>query len=246
MNIVMGLIFKNILSLFLLPIIIMLMGCGVITTQSDMTGVYARQTRLEAKVDRLSKQLNSVKSTESNNIGLTEKIFQLEEKVNSLNNKVSSLVSRYTELNPEASTVTNGGSIGSTGALGSNSDAIIYYEGYKQLSEGNYEKARRQFNIFMDKYPNSSQAPDALFWISESYYREGKYEESILEYQRFIDAYPKDKRVPLSYLKQGIALVRIGRNEEAKLFFQTVIDKYPKSEEAKAAREKIRELAVNG
>ncbi|MEE9214089.1 MAG: tol-pal system protein YbgF [Thermodesulfobacteriota bacterium] len=239
MNIVMGFIFKSTFTLFLLPIIIVLMGCGIVTTQSDMTGVYARQTRLEAKVDRLSKQLNSVKSTESKNIGLTEKVFQLEEKINSLNNKVSSLVSRYTELNTEVS-------IGGTGALGSNSEAIIYNEGYKQLSEGNYEKSRRQFNIFMDKYPNSSQASDALFWISESYYREGKYEESILEYQRFIDAYPKDKRVPLSYLKQGIALVKIGRNEEAKLFFQTVIDKYPKSEEAKAAREKIRELAVNG
>jgi TolA-binding protein len=50
--------------------------------------------------------------------------------------------------------------------------------------------------------------------------------------------------VPLSYLKQGLSLIEIGREEEAKLFFQTLIDKYPQSEEAKTAKEKIRELAV--
>ncbi|MEK6224635.1 MAG: tetratricopeptide repeat protein, partial [Thermodesulfobacteriales bacterium] len=75
---------------------------------------------------------------------------------------------------------------------------------------------------------------------------QGEFEEAILEYQKFIDSYPKDDRVPLSYLKQGFSLIEIGREEEAKLFFQTLIDKYPRSEEASTAKEKIRELAVNG
>ena len=82
------------------------------------------------------------------------------------------------------------------------------------------------------------------YWIAESYYREGQFEESILEYQRFIDTYPKDERVPLAYLKQGLSLVEIGKKEEANLFFQTLIDKYPNSDEAKTAKEKISELAV--
>jgi TolA-binding protein len=41
-----------------------------------------------------------------------------------------------------------------------------------------------------------------------------------------------------------LSLTSIGRNEEAKLFLQTLIDKFPKSEEARIAREKLRELAV--
>jgi tol-pal system protein YbgF len=123
------------------------------------------------------------------------------------------------------------------------SEARLYSEAYKNLSEGNYKKAREQFSLFRSQYPNSTEAPDALFWIAESYYREGKFEEAILEFQRFIDTYPKDERIPLSYLKQGLSLINIGREEEAKLFLQTLIDKFPKSDEAAVAKEKLRELA---
>ena len=122
----------------------------------------------------------------------------------------------------------------------------VFNQGYTDLSEGNYGGSREQFKLFLSKYPDSSKASDATYWIAESYYRQGEFEEAILEYQKFIDSYPKDDRVPLSYLKQGFSLIEIGREEEAKLFFQTLIDKYPKSEEASTAKEKIRELAVNG
>jgi len=87
------------------------------------------------------------------------------------------------------------------------------------------------------------ESPDALYLKAESYYQEGKYADAILEFQRFVDTYPRDKRAPTSYLKQGLSLVKIGRKDEAKFFLETLIDKFPKSEEAKTAREKLRELS---
>ena len=87
------------------------------------------------------------------------------------------------------------------------------------------------------------ESPDALYLKAESYYQEGRYADAILEFQRFIDTYPQDKRAPTSYLKQGLSLIKIGRKDEAKFFLETLIDKFPKSEEAKTAREKLKELS---
>ena len=232
------------------------MSVGCVATQNDVSSVYARQTRLEAKMDSLSKQVQSLQSggvSGGNNVQLQQQVSQLEDQVRDLNRSYSSLEARVNQSsavglpNPPES-VTEGGSeltsIDST--IDTETEDFIFNKGYTELSEGDYSGSRDQFKLFLSKYPDSSKASDATYWIAESYYRQGEFEESILEYQKFIDSYPKDDRVPLSYLKQGLSLIEIGRDEEAKLFFQTLIDKYPQSEEAKTAKEKIRELAVNG
>lgn len=230
------------------------MGC--VATQNDVSSVYARQTRLEAKMERLSQQVQSLQSTgvsSGNNAQLQQQVNQLEEQVQNLNRSYSSLDAKVNQGNVGLPSTPTIGSEGGSELPSLDEQTIdvetedyVFNQGYTDLSEGNYSGSRQQFKLFLSKYPDSSKASDATYWIAESYYRQGEFEEAILEYQKFIDSYPKDDRVPLSYLKQGLSLIEIGREEEAKLFFQTLIDKYPKSEEASTAKEKIRELAVNG
>ncbi len=226
------------------------MSVSCVATQSEVSGVYARQTRLEAKMEQLSQQVSSLQSGGVSgggvDIQLREQVAQLEEQVEKLNRSYSSLEARVNQgslpVPPNTELGTDSGS--ELSSIDLESEDYIFNEGYTELSKGNYSGSREQFKLFLAKYPNSSKASDATYWIAESYYRQGEFEEAILEYQKFIDSYPKDERVPLSYLKQGLSLIEIGREEEAKLFFQTLIDKYPQSEEAKTAKEKIRELAV--
>lgn len=231
------------------------MSIGCVATQGDVSSVYARQTRLEAKVESLSRQVNALQpggvSGSGADIQLREQVAQLEAQVRDLNKSYASLEARVNQGNlpgPPTAGTEIGSQTGGTeiGSVDLQTEDYIFNQGYSDLSQGNYSGSREQFKLFLSKYPNSSRASDATYWIAESYYRQGEFEEAILEYQKFIDSYPKDDRVPLSYLKQGLSLIEIGREEEAKLFFQTLIDKYPQSEEAKTAKEKIRELAVNG
>ena len=230
------------------------MSIGCVATQSDVSSVYARQTRLEAKMERLSQQVQSLQGTGvsgGNNIQLQEQVAQLEKEVKDLNRSYATLDAKVNQssvgLPPPSGTIPIGSEGGSgLPPLDLETEDFIFNQGYTDLSEGNYSGSREQFKLFLSKYPNSNKASDATYWIAESFYRQGEFEEAILEYQKFIDTYPKDDRVPLSYLKQGLSLVEIGREEEAKLLFQTLIDKYPQSEEASTAKEKIRELAVNG
>jgi len=231
--------------------VISIMSLGCVATQSDVSSVYARQTRLEAKVERLSNEVKTIDQTESTTTGtdveLREKVYQLEAKIAELNQAYSKLDSKVNQLTlGSAPPVTESGSHAQipSETASVNTEEVMFNEGYTELSDGNYEGSRAKFKEYLSRYPKSAKANDATYWIAESYYREGQFEESILEYQRFIDTYPKDQRVPLAYLKQGMSLVEIGKQEEAKLFFQTLIDKYPNSDEAKTAKEKISELAV--
>jgi len=237
------------ITIFLLAVVCS-MSIGCVATQSDVSTVYARQTRLEAKMERLSQQVQSLQGSGvsgGTDIQLREQVSQLEEQVKDLNRSYASLEAKVNQGSPGGlpasyETDSEGGS--ELSSLDVKTEDYIFNQGYTELSEGNYNGSREQFKLFLSKYPDSSKASDATYWIAESYYRQREFEEAILEYQKFIDTYPKDERVPLSYLKQGLSLIEIGREEEAKLFFQTLIDKYPQSEEARTAKEKIRELAV--
>ena len=247
-----------------------------VATQDDVGGLYARQNRLEAKVDKLSKEVNVVAgkgySEQSDSREVSNQVFQLESKVFDLEQQIAQLENKieFLETNMD-SVVAN--SISSRpaptprpvqpiprptqGQVESESVAVLEPEvekfkeptlfdiGYKNFNDGNYAQSRQNFRAFLREEPKAKQAPDATFWIADSYYREGLYEESILEYQRLIDVYPRDPRVPLAYLKQGMGLMKLNKDEEAKLFFQTLIDKYPGSPEADEARKKISELELN-
>jgi tol-pal system protein YbgF len=225
------------------------MSLGCVASQGDVNSVYARQTRLEAKMDSLTKQVQSLKGGSQGtgtDVELREQVFQLQQEVSGLKRSYSDLNAKLSKPDFELPVSSEGGSddVASTGST--STEEVIYSEAYTELSDGNYEESREKFKMFISKYPKSSKAGDASYWIAESYYREGEFEEAILDYQRFIDTYPSDQRVPLSYLKQGLSLMEMGKNEEAKLFFETLIDKYPQSDEANTAKEKIRELAVTG
>ncbi len=227
----------------------MLIGC--VATNEDVRGLYARQIRLEAKTDQLSQDVQSLKreTQDTNSVEINDEIVRLQKQLKNMQQSFSELRDKVDELtgrrtaslsSPSSPELREEG--GSTTTI-IESETSIYTDGYNSLSQGRYKDAREQFKLFMSKYPNSSKTLDAQYWIAESYYREGNYEESILEFQGFIEANPKDNRVPLAYLKQGLSLINIGRKEEARIFLQTLIDKYPQSEEAKVAKEKLRELA---
>lgn len=264
---------KYLLSTLFLILPLFQIGC--VATQDDVGGLYARQNRLEAKVDKLSKQVGTLSnkgySVESENREVGDQVFQLESKVYDLEQQISSLERKIFMLEQNLDTVavstlpsqpntSTGGQLSSPqgnpvpSEIESESVAVLEPEvreptlfdlGYKNFKDGNYAQSRQNFRAFLREDPKSKQAPDATFWIADSYYKEALYEESILEYQRLIDVYPRDPRVPLAYLKQGLGLIKLNKDEEAKLFLQTLIDKYPTSPEADEARKKISELELN-
>ena len=118
----------------------------------------------------------------------------------------------------------------------------IYRQAKQAFDQGNSDAARKKFNELIERYPKSERADNAQFWIGEIYYREKWYEKAILEYQKVIENYPKGNKVPASLLKQGFAFLNLGDKANSRLILQELIKKYPKTNEAKIAKDKLKNL----
>jgi tol-pal system protein YbgF len=122
------------------------------------------------------------------------------------------------------------------------SDTDLYLVAKKAFDQGEYALARQGFEDLLKKYPSSSRANNAQFWLGETYYQEKWYEKAILEYQKVIDKYPKDNKVPAALLKQGFAFLSLGDKTNARLVFRELLNKFPGSNEAAVANKKLSEM----
>jgi tol-pal system protein YbgF len=122
------------------------------------------------------------------------------------------------------------------------SEADMYKAAMQAYGKDDYDTARRKFEAFLKKYPNSRNADNAQFWIGETYYREKWYEKAILEYQKVIDEYPKGNKVQASLLKQGLSFLNLGDKSNSRLILNELVSKYPQSNEASIAKEKLKEI----
>ena len=113
---------------------------------------------------------------------------------------------------------------------------------YKLFKDGQYAKARSEFQKFLKQHPKTTYSDNALFWIGETWYIEEKYEKAIVEYEKVIKGFPTGDKVPDALLKQGMSFQKLGDKASAKIVYQQIMNKYPQTNQAKAARAKSAEL----
>jgi tol-pal system protein YbgF len=118
----------------------------------------------------------------------------------------------------------------------------VYDACYKLFKDGQYAKAREDFQKFLKQYPKTAYSGSAQFWIAETWYVEEKYEKAILEYEKVIKGFPTSDKVPFALLKQGMSFQKLGDKGSAKIVYQQIIKKYPNTNQAKTARARLSEL----
>jgi len=117
-----------------------------------------------------------------------------------------------------------------------------YDAAFRLYKAKDYEKARVAFGRFMELYPSSSLADNAIFWIGETYYQSGQYAQAILQYKKVMDRYPKGSKAPDALLKMGYALEKIGERDAAVAALAKLLKEYPDAPQTKWARGKIEQL----
>ena len=118
----------------------------------------------------------------------------------------------------------------------------IYNMAYEDYLKGNYSLAIDGFQIYLQQFPESPYADNALYWIGECYYSQSVYQTAMDYFQKLILEYPQGDKVPAAYLKRGISLMKVERNDEALAVFRLLISKHPLEEESKIAQQKIKEI----
>ncbi|HEY3275838.1 MAG TPA: tol-pal system protein YbgF [Syntrophorhabdaceae bacterium] len=117
-----------------------------------------------------------------------------------------------------------------------------YKDAFDTFQKGMYKDAIQKFTAFVDAYPKSTLAPNALFWLGESYMMQRDYDKAIVSFQDLLDKYPKTDMAPKALLSQADAFLGLKDKKSSVTILKKVIELYPKSEEAVIAERKLRNI----
>jgi tol-pal system protein YbgF len=121
-------------------------------------------------------------------------------------------------------------------------DKIRYERVLTLFRDGDLEGARHGFAAFLSDYPNSDLAPNARYWLGESYYGKKDFRKAIDAYDKVQVDYPSSEKVPAAILKKGYAYLALKDKKRASSAFKQVVTLYPKSPEAGKASDKLAQL----
>lgn len=114
------------------------------------------------------------------------------------------------------------------------------YDGaYSNYRINDYQGAIRSFDSFLRTYPKHQLAPNAQYWIGESYFQLHDYRAAIEAQRRLLGTYPDSAKVPDALLIIGTAESTLGDNTAAKKTFEDLIAKYPATESAEKAKGRL-------
>ena len=116
----------------------------------------------------------------------------------------------------------------------------LYQLSLDQLRRGSAAAARSGFQDLLRQYPSSDLAPDASFYIAESWASTGGTATADSVYQAVAQRYPTSTRAPTALYKHALILLQGGRATEGRAALQEVVNRYPRSDEAELARDRLR------
>lgn len=222
------------------------------------------QQSINILFDRVQELENKVQSMESpeQKADLYARLDELQMKVGSLSGRIDE---QQRQLNRLGASASSAPSYGSTPAPSysappatttepaaaapkiviqeeKNPEKAMYNNALQLYQQGKYLEARKEAKDFLEKYPKSDLADNALFLIGEAYYSEKSYKEAIESYQQLLDRYPKGNKVPSALLKQAGSFQKLGDSTAARILYERLLDSYPGTPQAQMAAKEVKQL----
>ena len=122
-----------------------------------------------------------------------------------------------------------------------------YQEAMKNINDGDYFYAAKQFLESELLFPQSDWAPKSALMASYAYYADNYYSEAIFNLERYIQTYPKDKRMAYAHFLLAMCFYETIVDEkkdlepliDAKKKFEYIILTYPNTDFALDSEFKI-------
>ena len=96
------------------------------------------------------------------------------------------------------------------------------------LRGGDYAGAERSLELFLEVNQDDPLAPNAAYWLAESFYVRGDFASAAAAFARNYRTYGSEApKAPDNLLKLGMALNQLGQNDEACRAFEELDDAFP-------------------
>jgi tol-pal system protein YbgF len=108
-----------------------------------------------------------------------------------------------------------------------------------------YADSAQRFNAFVQQYPDSPLAPNAYYWLGESYYVTQNYTLALEAFKTVVTRFADSPKAAGALLKLGYCQDGLKQRDAAQATLRDVIAKYPNSEEAGQAESRLRAMSMD-
>ena len=175
--------------------------------------------------------------------GMDERMGIVESKLEDLSHRFPELTRKMEQVKREISTRKDTGSVSDTSTVMFNVDPKQLYDAaYLDLTKGSYDLAITGFVNYLKYFPETEQASNAQYWLGECYYAKKNHTKAAIEFHKVLEDYSTGAKVPSALYKLGLSLLELKSVQQAKKYLQELVDKYPGTQEAKLAKQKLKDL----
>lgn len=206
--------------------------------------------QLEATIQRQTEALLKAEADMRLDINsLSAQIAQLQDKLEDTNYRLAQVSQQIAATNQDlkASRTTPAvpGDASATPTTATTDPETLYQTSYSDYLRGNYDLAMLGFKQYLEAFPETDLADNAIYWIGECFYRQQKYVEAIAEYDRVLKQFPRSDKTASALLKKGFSLLEQGQRKEGVAQLQSVAKSFPSSDEANLAKQRLQSLGVD-
>lgn len=117
-----------------------------------------------------------------------------------------------------------------------------YDSAFNLFKIGNYQAAIAGFQNFLSSFPASPLAPNAQYWIGNSYSALRDFKSAIANQQKLLSLYPASPKVPDAMLNMASSQADLGDKTNARKTLEEIIAKHPASPAAEIAKKRLANL----
>lgn len=146
---------------------------------------------------------------------------------------------------PEPATSTTA-SVSQTPSATLSAEKAAYQAAFDTLKEGRYKQAKTELKTFLDKYPKSSFAGNAQYWLGEAHYVTRNFDQGVVEFEKVLKTYPTSNKVPDAMLKLGYTFYERKQFDQAKAILQDLRERFAKTTAARLATKRLDRIRKEG
>ena len=120
----------------------------------------------------------------------------------------------------------------------------LYNNAQNDRMGGKLDLAMREFQQYLQYYPQTDLAPNAQYYIGEIHFSQGDLESALKEFDLVLEKYPDNSKTADALFMKGQTLVRLGRRTQGSQEFQELIKRFPTHDLSKKACSQLQAMGL--
>ena len=224
---------------------------GATELVNQMTQLRSEVQALRGQIEELQQQLEQLKQGQrSQYLDLDGRLNRLEGGTPAPATSSVPPPASATPRSPAATPDTSSGGLMPSepvsGGMAGLDERSAYNFAFEALKGGDYVESSRRFRDFIGAFPGGQYAPNALYWLGESYYVTQNYALAGDQFRSLLDRFPTHDKAPGALLKLGLSQYGLKQYGDADATLRLVLQRYPNSDVARTADDRLRAMQISG